>query len=83
AEFFQENQNLMMLADIHKKYDKHISEMTRTINKLKKADPEQYDDQIEQLYEQRTQLMREFNKQYGEIMFKNRPNPIKQILNLD
>ncbi|MAN85586.1 MAG: hypothetical protein CL555_01560 [Algoriphagus sp.] len=83
AEFFQENQNLMMLADIHKKYDKHISEMTRTINQLKKADPEQYDDQIEQLYEQRTQLMREFNKQYGEIMFKNRPNPIKQILNLD
>jgi hypothetical protein len=82
-QFFKENEKLIILADEYKGYDKIVSQMNKTINELKKTDPEAFDADIEDLMNQRTQIMREFNKRFGEEKFANRPNPLKQILGIN
>jgi hypothetical protein len=82
-QFFKENEKLIILADEYKGYDKIVSQMNQTINELKKTDPEAFDADIEDLMNQRTQIMREFNKRFGEEKFANRPNPLKQILGIN
>lgn len=81
-EFFKENEKLISLAEEYKGYDRIISQMNKTINELKKADPEAYDADIENLLNQRTQVMREYNKRFGEEKFANRQNPLKELLNI-
>jgi hypothetical protein len=41
-----------------------------------------FKDDIDKLYDEKTQIMREFNKRYGEEMYRKRKNPLKDILNM-
>ena len=80
TEFYNENSKLIELAEIFKSYEKDVKSITKTVNELKQLDKDKFDDDIEQLLNQRTAIMRSFNKQYGEMMYKNRPNAIKELI---
>ena len=71
------------LAEEYKAYDKAVRNYNQTIATLKKESKELYRDDIDKLYEERTKLMREFNRRYGEVMFKKRGNPLKSILQIN
>jgi HD superfamily phosphodiesterase len=81
-QYYKENQALIDLEYQYKGYEKMIRQYNQSINQLTKEDKELYKDDIDKLYDERTQIMRDFNKEYGEAMFKNRKNPLKSILNM-
>jgi hypothetical protein len=82
AKFYDKNKGLIGLSDTYKGYERLVKDLNKLIGEMKSADKELYKDDIEKLYEDRTKIMRGFNREYGEVMYKNRPNPIKEILNM-
>jgi hypothetical protein len=81
-QYYKENQALIDLEYQYKSYEKMIKQYNQSINELTKEDKDLYKDDIDKLYDERTLIMRDFNKEYGEAMFKNRKNPLKSILNM-
>jgi hypothetical protein len=82
AKFYDKNKGLIGLSETYKGYERLVKDLNKIIGEMKSADKELYKDDIEKLYEDRTKIMRGFNREYGEVMYKNRPNPIKEILNM-
>jgi hypothetical protein len=81
--FFNENRDLIILAEQYKPFGKIIRDYTQSINEMKKMKDERFDEDIEKLIEDRTKIMREYNQLFGEAMFKPRRNPLKEILQGD
>ena len=81
-QFYKENESLIQLGEEFKEYNKYVKQYNQSINELKKMDIELYKDEIDKLYEEKTQIMRQFNKRYGEEMYRKRDNPLKNILNI-
>jgi uncharacterized protein YeaO (DUF488 family) len=81
-QFYKENESLIQLGEEFKEYNKYVKQYNQSINELKKMDKELYKDEIDKLYEEKTQIMRQFNKRYGEEMYRKRDNPLKNILNI-
>jgi hypothetical protein len=79
-EWYKDNEDLIILADEFKFYEKDIKSLTKTINELKKEDKELFNDDINKLIEERTLYMREFNKLYGQRIYKKRSNPLKDLI---
>jgi len=82
AKFYEKNKGLIGLSETYKGYETLVKDLNKLIGEMKSSDKELYKDDIEKLYEDRTKIMRGFNRKYGEVMYKNRPNPIKEILNM-
>jgi hypothetical protein len=81
--FYQKNEKLIMLSQEFKPYGKMIKDYNQMINTLKKEKDERFNDEIERLIDERTQIMREFNKRFGEEMYKPRKNTLKNLLRPD
>jgi N12 class adenine-specific DNA methylase len=81
-QFYKENESLIQLGEEFKEYNKYVKQYNQSINELKKMDKELYKDEIDKLYEEKTQIMRQFNKRYGMEMYRKRDNPLKNILNI-
>lgn len=79
----EEQGNLLKLNQELKQYNTMIRKYNESINALKKQDKKANADKIDQLYEDRDRIMKQFNKRYGEEVYKKRPKTLRSLIEMN